>query len=81
MRWSNEPVLLSALIAGLLTSIADALILVDRGASVALALAVALGQFAVVVGGGVVARTQAYGPETVRDQFLDAETGTTEPTP
>lgn len=66
MRWSNEPVLISNLVSGLLVAVSSALLLLDQGASIYLAVATFLGSLAVVVGGGVVARQTAWSPQSVR---------------
>lgn len=71
-RWSNEPVLLSAIVAGLLAATAGALALLDSGGTLLAAAALWLGQVSVVVGGGAVARSRAYGPRTAED-IMDAD--------
>lgn len=72
MRWSNEPVILSALAAGAFIAASSALILLDQGATLYLALGTALGQYGLVIGGGAVARQTVYGPKTV-DEVMDAD--------
>lgn len=72
MRWSNEPVFLSAIVAGFLIAVSSALFLLDQGASLYLAAGTAIGQFGVVLGGGVIGRQNAYGPKMV-DTIIDAE--------
>lgn len=72
VRWSNEPVLLSAIVAGVLVAAATVLLLLDGGATGLHAAAVGLLELATVIGGGKIARGRAYGPETV-DRILDAD--------
>jgi hypothetical protein len=79
MKWSasNEPVLLSTIVAGALVAVSQALLLIDQGASLALAVGTALGALAVVVGGGAVARGHVtpWEPDTVvvRPSSLDPD--------
>ncbi|MBW3663586.1 MAG: hypothetical protein KY469_10845 [Actinobacteria bacterium] len=72
MKWSNEPVMLSALVAGLFIAASSALVLLDSGATLYLAIGTALGQLGIVTGGGAVARSHAWGPKTV-DTIMDAD--------
>ena len=72
MRWSNEPVLLSVIVAGILAATAGALTVLDTGGTALAAAALWLTQTAIVVGGGTYARSQAWGPRTV-DEIMDAE--------
>lgn len=73
MKWSNEPVLLSAIVAGVLAATGGGLALLDAGASLLAAGALWLGQLSIVIGGGTIARTQAYGPKTAED-IMEADT-------
>lgn len=72
MKWSREPVLISALVAGLMVAIGGALVDIAGGVNVLAAIGQALLELALVVGGGAVARTQAYSPETA-EQIMDAD--------
>lgn len=72
MKWSNEPVLVSVVVAGVLAATAGALALLDAGATGLAAAALWLGQLSIVVGGGTIGRQQAWGPKTV-DEIMDAE--------
>lgn len=74
MRWSTEPVLISALVAGLLSSVGSLLIDLGAGIDLATAAGKAVAGFAIVVGGGALGRSQAYSPDTVESLHLDAET-------
>lgn len=73
MKWSKEPVLISAIVAGLLVAIGGAFTDVANGVDVLAAIGQALIEFAIVVGGGAVARTQAYSPDTAED-IMEADT-------
>lgn len=68
MNLQTEPVRLMALIAGILVAVSTALLALDAGQSVYAALGQALAYLGLVVGGGELARTQAYAPSTVEDQ-------------
>lgn len=72
MKWSNEPVLLSTIVAGLLAASAAALAVIDAGGTLLAAASLWLAEVAIVVGGGVIARSQAWGPRSV-DEIMDAE--------
>lgn len=72
MKWSREPVLISAIVAGLLVAIGGALVDVANGIDVLAAIGQALLELALVVGGGAVARSQAYSPETA-ETIMDAD--------
>lgn len=72
MKWSREPVLISALIAGVLAAVGGALVTISQGVPVLAAVGTAITQIGLVVGGGYVARTQAYSPHTA-DQIMDAD--------
>ena len=71
MKWSNEPVLLSALLAGILAATASALAILDAGGTTLAATGLWLSEVAIVVGGGALARTQAWSPSSV-DEVMDA---------
>lgn len=68
----NEPVRISALLAGLLVAVSTALLAIDGGATWQFAVGQALAYLGLIVGGGEVARSQAWGPKTV-DEVMDAE--------
>lgn len=79
----TEPIRWTALLAGLLAAVGPALVSVSNGTPVLEAAGVALVAFGLVVGGGELARTQAWSPQgheakvrevaEVRDQYLGAE--------
>lgn len=77
MNLQTEPVRLMALVAGILVAVSTALLALDAGQSVYFALGQALAYLGLVVGGGELARTQAWAPATVgrevevRDRMLD----------
>lgn len=68
----TEPIRYTALVAGLLTATATVLTLLGQGTDLLTALGTAIAQLALIVGGGELARTQAWAPESV-DRILDAE--------
>jgi hypothetical protein len=67
----REPVRVYAIAAGLLTAVSSYLTSIGQGISHTMAAGVALGQLALVVGGGEAARSKAYAPVTY-DRDIDA---------
>lgn len=65
----TEPIRWTALIAGLLAAVGPALVSVSNGTPVLEAAGVALAAFGLVVGGGELARTQAWSPASVEREF------------
>ena len=59
LNWSEEPVVLSALIAGLLVAAGGTLVAIGQG----------LAEFGIVVGGGFLGRSRAYSPRRYEDDI------------
>lgn len=59
---NHEPVRLYALIAGALSSIGSALVMIGEGVDPLIAAGTAIGAFGLVVGGGALGRAKAYSP-------------------
>jgi hypothetical protein len=59
----TEPVMLYALLAGLLTAVGGALVAIGEGVDPLIAIGTAIISFGLVVGGGGLGRSQAYSPE------------------
>lgn len=75
----NEPIRKDALIGGIIVALSTAFATLGNTEvidmqTIFLAVSVALGQLAVIAFGAEHARAKVYGPKTVEEDFLDAET-------
>lgn len=69
LNWSEEPVVLSALIAGLLVAAGGTLVAIGEGIDPLVAIGQGLAEFGIVVGGGFLGRSRAYSPRRYEDDI------------